>query len=69
MEFPNYCVRFHSKNGWWDNETYYYYTEEEAIDHMKLFEDDYNRAIAKELYEKITVKNDSTEKLIAELKF
>lgn len=66
MEFPNYCVTFYCRNGWWGNEEYFYHTKDEAINHMNLFVND---KVAEDLYEKITVTNDKTEEVIAELKF
>lgn len=66
MEFPNYCVTFYCRNGWWENEKYFYHTKDEAIDHMNLFVND---KVAEDLYEKITVTNDETEEVIAELEF
>ena len=48
----NYLVILHSVNGWWEDEHYWFATEEEAVNYMNHFTND-----GSENYTHITVEN------------
>ena len=60
----DYLVIFHSVNGWWEDEHYWYNTEPEAFAHMMLFLNDDSG-----LYTHITVEKFSEGTILHEMKF
>ena len=61
---PEYFVTHFVRKDESPCEDYYYQTVFEAIDHMKLFEDDDS-----DLYDSIQVIDDQTGKILREIKF
>lgn len=64
-EFPDYCVVFRPINDeWWNDETYWYYTKEEALAHLEQFRYDNSG-----LYKYIRVEHYETGEVLSEIRF